>query len=613
MDTSFTDPATKEPRMITTLAGSAGHTFHVLNRAGTAALCRSNLTPRTFPKYDADGKVTEHTTALYRMPGDSFTRSCNQQRANCLACQNKLAKEIDAAWTLAADVVTIVADIASRPLDVTKIRSTRLVRTVLAAAGAGLIAMDMSGTCWILTRQAALQEAAAEADDLAAIRADDAVLDVLGGRTPGAPVGTVERMALAFREDIDNDPAGPVELDPAAALEAARALVLAAKPRYVVEESTAPLCDGGGTQYLVVDTTVPEDSPQGRLVYVGRASGACLTRIRARADEWARDLNAGTLVAWGSIVSAPESAKTVTEHVTLPGAPAVDIELGRMWQNPGSTWNAIDTAGRLVAEHVTEQEAMRALRRGAGPGEPLPLDDADIDPETYSRRPSRGASSARVDTLTKASARTAEGVRATRDAKLRELAELQARNENDRRNQEQESTPCGGNAHVVSRGDDGVAVCTPCHWTGIARARVEHAQAEANLHNAEAGYRVTGPYTRDQFEGIGGDFWAHLMKGHERVYLNDWEPMAGLEINRYKSGNICSALLDGELISNTRAGLLTTAQVYLDVKTGSIVSTVARTADDARLRNINGAMMEQRMLLAIARAVVEFEDTRPKL
>lgn len=51
--------------------------------------------------------------------------------------------------------------------------------------------------------------------------------------------------------------------------------------------------------------------------------------------------------------------------------------------------------------------------------------------------------------------------------------------------------------------------------------------------------------------------WTHPTTGQTRHYINDWAEQAfGLEIARYNTGNISSAALDGEHISNTKAARL---------------------------------------------------------
>lgn len=64
---------------------------------------------------------------------------------------------------------------------------------------------------------------------------------------------------------------------------------------------------------------------------------------------------------------------------------------------------------------------------------------------------------------------------------------------------------------------------------------------------------------------IGGKEWRTATK--HRVYLNNWQELAGLEIEHYKSGNICSATLDGERISNSRAAKLAAGSIYWEAGT----------------------------------------------
>lgn len=58
-------------------------------------------------------------------------------------------------------------------------------------------------------------------------------------------------------------------------------------------------------------------------------------------------------------------------------------------------------------------------------------------------------------------------------------------------------------------------------------------------------------YTTDQLTAAGGKLW-ETEKFH-RVYFNDLASLYGLQISHYNTGNICSAKLDGQKISNTKA------------------------------------------------------------
>jgi len=59
-----------------------------------------------------------------------------------------------------------------------------------------------------------------------------------------------------------------------------------------------------------------------------------------------------------------------------------------------------------------------------------------------------------------------------------------------------------------------------------------------------------------------------------RIYINNLDQIYGLETTSYKTGNISSATLNGEKISNSRARQLSTdlscAKIWYDVKTGKI-------------------------------------------
>lgn len=77
-------------------------------------------------------------------------------------------------------------------------------------------------------------------------------------------------------------------------------------------------------------------------------------------------------------------------------------------------------------------------------------------------------------------------------------------------------------------------------------------------------------YSIATMTAIGGRRWAK--NGKDRVYLNDFETVPGLEVDHYKSGNICWAGLDGETISNAEASRLTGAvhKVYFDAADGHV-------------------------------------------
>lgn len=69
--------------------------------------------------------------------------------------------------------------------------------------------------------------------------------------------------------------------------------------------------------------------------------------------------------------------------------------------------------------------------------------------------------------------------------------------------------------------------------------------------------------TRDEAIGVlGGTAWKPNNGGSERVYLNNWPTWIDLDVDRYKSGNVRSAALGGEKISNARASRLLNCRVW---------------------------------------------------
>lgn len=58
--------------------------------------------------------------------------------------------------------------------------------------------------------------------------------------------------------------------------------------------------------------------------------------------------------------------------------------------------------------------------------------------------------------------------------------------------------------------------------------------------------------------------WQHPTRGEWRYYVNGWWEVLGLEVERYKSGNICYASLNGERISNRQARNMLEGKVWFD-------------------------------------------------
>ncbi|GAA4823973.1 hypothetical protein [Streptomyces ziwulingensis] len=77
-------------------------------------------------------------------------------------------------------------------------------------------------------------------------------------------------------------------------------------------------------------------------------------------------------------------------------------------------------------------------------------------------------------------------------------------------------------------------------------------------------------FTTETMVAIGGRRWQK--NGMDRVYLNDFQTVPGLELDHYKTGNISGASLDGQGISNAEGGRLATAvdKVYFDAADGKV-------------------------------------------
>ena len=74
----------------------------------------------------------------------------------------------------------------------------------------------------------------------------------------------------------------------------------------------------------------------------------------------------------------------------------------------------------------------------------------------------------------------------------------------------------------------------------------------------------------DTMTAIGGSRWTR--NGHDRVYLNHWASLAGLETSRYGTGRISSAAYQGEEISNSQAYKILDSidKVWFDAATGKL-------------------------------------------
>lgn len=88
--------------------------------------------------------------------------------------------------------------------------------------------------------------------------------------------------------------------------------------------------------------------------------------------------------------------------------------------------------------------------------------------------------------------------------------------------------------------------------------------------------------TAQQILALGGREWTGR-NGQQRIYLNNWYELAGLKVSWYKSGSISSATINGEPISNRKAGMLLAAKVWFDVEAGELRYTIREVAENARI------------------------------
>lgn len=66
----------------------------------------------------------------------------------------------------------------------------------------------------------------------------------------------------------------------------------------------------------------------------------------------------------------------------------------------------------------------------------------------------------------------------------------------------------------------------------------------------------------------------------DRLYI--YATKLGLELTYYKTGNIRSAYLNGESISNSRGYNYKSAKTYIDIATGKVFSTMSDLKDAAQ-------------------------------
>lgn len=115
--------------------------------------------------------------------------------------------------------------------------------------------------------------------------------------------------------------------------------------------------------------------------------------------------------------------------------------------------------------------------------------------------------------------------------------------------------------------------------------------------------------TSEKFESLTQYIGSRWRKKGDRLYLEDAFMLSavGLEYDCYKTGNICSATLNGEKISNSKAGKIISfirfSKIYVDLESGEIVN--AGEYAEMIAAAVNAA------LPAVEEKEEEKEDARP--
>ena len=78
------------------------------------------------------------------------------------------------------------------------------------------------------------------------------------------------------------------------------------------------------------------------------------------------------------------------------------------------------------------------------------------------------------------------------------------------------------------------------------------------------GYTMEEKTTVQKLEDLGIEAWERGSMKRYYINENNYEAVFGLKIWRYNSGNICGAELNGESLSNTKAGRLLRNKFFFD-------------------------------------------------
>lgn len=96
--------------------------------------------------------------------------------------------------------------------------------------------------------------------------------------------------------------------------------------------------------------------------------------------------------------------------------------------------------------------------------------------------------------------------------------------------------------------------------------------------------------TAANLKKIGCSEWVHPSTGEVRIYINDLPELYGLRTSHYKTGNISSATLDGNTISNSEAGRILSRLRGAKLWLGADGQLMKKGLDDADCRAIVAAL-----------------------
>jgi hypothetical protein len=117
--------------------------------------------------------------------------------------------------------------------------------------------------------------------------------------------------------------------------------------------------------------------------------------------------------------------------------------------------------------------------------------------------------------------------------------------------------------------------------TGDRIAKLSYAMKQAWAEAKTPSDEIISGWNITKLEEAGATRWTKY--GKDRMYLSRiGDALMGLELDFYKSGNICSAWLNNEKISNRESFRVSEAysRAYIDLASGKVYECVGRYADD---------------------------------